>query len=521
MGGLIRGLVDLSEVFQSGQVPISEARETPNQIDRIFMSSLTQIEEPDPRLQDVTSVAAAMSGRQRLVLAILLTASFTLAVDFSILNVALPTIGTDVGFALDHLQWIATSFALCAAGFTLVFGRIADLFGRRRLFLLGIGLLGASSLAGGLAQEPVLLLTARVVQGLATAMVVPAALSLLTTSFSEGPQRAKALGLNGALMAAGFTTGAILGGVLTDLLSWRWAFFINVIVAVAVLAIAPLVIEESVRADRPKVDLAGALTITLGLLALVYGLTTAGETSWSDPLAWGSLVAGLVLFVVFWFVEKRVAQPLVPVWFLTRGTVVWGNVAGLLAFATETSLVFLLTLYLQKVLGYSPLEAGLSFAVLGAGTVVGGLIGPKVIGKLGAKRAIVAGLLVQAGATIPLVFLGSDPAWIIVVLVATFIGGIANLVAIVGFMVTATSGLPDGEQGLATGLATMSQQVGITVGTPIMSALVIARINAIGYEGSDTILSGITTAISVNAALCIFAALAIGVFLRNPKSASA
>ncbi|WP_237545932.1 MFS transporter, partial [Streptomyces sp. SID1046] len=186
-----------------------------------------------------------LDGRLKLVLVVLLVAQFMLAVDFSILNVALPVIGDGLGFSLSNLQWIATSFALCAAGFTLLFGRVADLFGRRRLFLVGLAVLGLSSLAGGLATSPEMLIAARVFQGLATAAVTPAGLSLLTTSFPEGPLRQKALGLNGALMSAGFTTGAILGGVLTDLLSWRWAFFINVPVALAVLFIAPTVIKES------------------------------------------------------------------------------------------------------------------------------------------------------------------------------------------------------------------------------------------------------------------------------------
>ena len=164
----------------------------------------------------------------------------------------MPSIGEDVGFSIEDLQWVATAFALTSAGLTLVFGRISDLFGRRRLFLGGIALLGASSVAGGLADTPAVLIAARVAQGLATAAVAPAALALLTTSFPEGPLRERALGLNGALMAAGFTTGAILGGVLSDLLSWRWAFFINVVVAVAVLAVAPFVLSESRPARRPS-----------------------------------------------------------------------------------------------------------------------------------------------------------------------------------------------------------------------------------------------------------------------------
>jgi EmrB/QacA subfamily drug resistance transporter len=454
-----------------------------------------------------------MSRRERLILAVLLTASFTLAVDFSVLNVALPVIGADVGFSLENLQWIITSFALCAAGFTLFFGRIADLFGRRRLFLAGIVLLGLSSLVGGLATTPGLLLAARVAQGLATAAVTPAALSLLTTSFREGRLRDRALGLNGALMAAGFTSGAILGGVLTDLLSWRWAFFINVFVAVAVIAIAPSVLVESRPQQRPRLDLPGAVTVTAGLLAIVYGLTRAGEKSWTDPLALGGLALGLLLLVAFWVVEQHVASPLVPVAILRRRTVRWGNIAGLLAFATETSLVFLLTLYLQKVLGYSPLAAGLSFAVLGIGTVLGGIIGPKVIGRIGSKRAVVAGFLLQAAATLALVLLGPTPASIVLLLIATFVGGVANLVAIVGFMVTATSGLPDNEQGLATGLATMSQQIGITLGIPVMSAIVAASVHAHGGETSASMLTGVATAIGINAVLCLVASALVGAFL--------
>ncbi|GAA1282059.1 MFS transporter [Planotetraspora silvatica] len=463
---------------------------------------------------DGTSRSLRIGGRERLILAVLLTAGFTLAVDFSILNVALPTIGADVGFSLSGLQWIATAFSLCAAGFTLFFGRIADLFGRRRLFLAGVAVLGIASLIGGLAGTPWVLIVARVAQGLATAAVTPAALSLLTTSFPEGPVRDKVLGLNGALMAAGFTTGAVLGGVLTDLLSWRWAFFINVVVAVAVLALAPVVLAESRPGDRPKVDVPGAVTVSLALLAVVYGLTQAGERSWGSPHAYGALIAGAGLLVAFWAIEKRVPQPLVPMRVLRRRTVGWGNVAGLAAFATETSVVFLLTLYLQKVLGYSPLAAGLSFAVLGVGTVVGGILGPRVIGAVGGKNALVGGLLVQAAATIPLIFLGDRPGWIAVLLAATFAGGIANLVAIVGFMVTATSGLPDDEQGLATGLATMSQQVGITMGIPIMSAVATARIHALGGPTAHTVLSGISTALILNTAVCVVAAVLLAVFLR-------
>ncbi|MGW3037604.1 MFS transporter [Streptomyces sp. NPDC001178] len=465
----------------------------------------------------VGTAPAVLTPRLRLVLVLLLAAQFMLAVDFSILNVALPVIGEGLGFSLAHLQWIGTAFALCAAGFTLLFGRVADLFGRRRLFLGGLVVLGSASLVGGLAQNPEVLIAARVFQGLATAAVTPAGLSLMTTSFPEGPLREKALGLNGALMSAGFTTGAILGGLLTDLLSWRWAFFINVPVALAVLIVAPTVIKESRPDERPKLDVPGAISVTLGLLAIVFGLTQAGEHGWGSASALLSLAAGVLLLIVFWAVERKVSAPLVPLGVLGKRSVAWGNVAGLIAFLTETSLVFLLTLYLQEVLGFSPLAAGLSFGVLGIGTVVGGSVAPKVIGKIGSKQTLITGGILQTVFTAALLGLGATHSSLWLLLVATFAGGVGNMLVIVGFMVTATSGLADHEQGLATGLATMTQQIGITMGTPIMSAIATAAMTG---TGASAVLGGLKTAIAVNAALVVLGALTSVAFLRGARSSA-
>ncbi|MFF2775660.1 MFS transporter [Streptomyces sp. NPDC058052] len=454
----------------------------------------------------VPAPAVRMDGRTRLVLVVLLVAQFMLAVDFSILNVALPVIGEGLGFSLGGLQWIATSFALAAAGFTLLFGRLADLLGRRRVFLAGMAVLGAASLAGGLATTPELLMAARVAQGLATAAVTPAGLSLLTSAFPEGPLRDKALGLNGALMSAGFTTGAVLGGVLTDLLSWRWAFLVNVPVALAVLLVAPAVLKESRPADRPRLDVPGAITVTGGLLALVLGLTGADEHGWTAPGTLVPLAVAAGLLTAFPFVERRSAAPLVPLRVLKRRTVVWGNLAGLAAFATETSLVFLMTLHLQDVLGFSPLAAGLSFGVLGAGTVLGGLLAPRLIGRFSPRAALVAGGVLQAAATLALLGIGDGRNTYGLLLAATFAGGVGNMLAIVGFMVTATSGLPDTEQGMATGIATMTQQVGITLGTPVMSAVVVT---------AATLPGGIARAVAVNAALVLLAVLVPALLLRR------
>ena len=458
---------------------------------------------------------AALTPRLRLVLVLLLATQFMLAVDFAILNVALPVIGGSLGFSLAHLQWIATAFALCAAGFTLFFGRVADLFGRRRLFLGGLVVLGAASVLGGLAQNPETLILARVCQGLATAAVTPAALSLMTVSFPEGPLRRKALGLNGALMSSGFTAGALLGGVLTDLLSWRWAFFVNVPVALAVLLVAPAVIKESRPDERPKLDVPGAVTVTLGLLAVIFGLTQASETGWGSASVLLSLAAGVVLLVVFHAVERKVPAPLVPLAVLRKRSVAWGNVAGLIAFLTECSLVFPLTLYLQEVLGFAPLTAGLSFGVLGLGTVTGGITASKVIGKIGSKRTLIAGGILQTVFTAALLGLGDDRSWMVLMLIAGFAGGVGNMLVIVGFMVTATSGLADHEQGLATGLATMTQQVGITMGTPIMSVVVTS---AVAGTGASAILGGLKAAIAVNAAIVLLGLLTSALFLRSDAS---
>ncbi|WP_156253779.1 MFS transporter [Pseudactinotalea terrae] len=451
------------------------------------------------------------SPAQKIAVAVLLTANFTLAVDFSILNVALPHIGAELGFVTAALQWIVTAFALSAAGFTLFFGRVADLFGRKRLFLIGIVLLGLSSLAGGLATDPTLLIVARTGQGIATAMVTPAALSLMTTMFPEGPARSRALGLNGALMAAGFTAGAVLGGVLTGAVSWRWAFFINVIVALVVLVTAPFVLREPSRGTRPRLDVPGAITITLALVALVLGIEGAGHNGWTHPGTWGPILGSLILGAVFLTIETRVKEPLVAPDLLRQRNIGWGNAAGLLAFATFTSLVFLITLYLQRILGYSAIAAGLVLAVLGIGTVIGGLVAPKVIGRTSARTAVVGGLLVQAAATAPLALVGDSRTWLVPLLILTFVGGIANLVAIVGYVVAATTGVPAERQGLATGLVTLSQQVGIALGTPVMSAIATGML-------VTSLLPGLRVAIGVNAAVALGAAILVATLLRLPKS---
>ncbi|MCA2228749.1 MFS transporter [Nonomuraea aurantiaca] len=450
-----------------------------------------------------TTSPPRLTGRQRLILLILLGAGFMLSADFSILNVALPEVGQGVGLHLAALPWIASAYALPAAGFTLLFGRLADLFGRRRLFLAGMILLAVSSLLGGFASTPETLLAARALQGLSTAMSIPASLSLLTVTFEEGPARDRVLGLNGALLSGGFTIGALLGGTLVSLLSWRSAFFINVPVAVAILALTPFLIRESKVPDRVKLDVPGAITVTGGLLAVVYAIIER-----SIPAA----VVGIVLLAAFWLIELRAAAPLAPLHILKRPTVKWGNYAGLVVFSMETAMIFMMTLYLQKVLAFDPFVTGLIFGGPGLAAVLAGPIAGRLIGRHGYRRVLPAALAVQGLATVPLIFTDSDRVGLAILIPALLVSFFGHVTAIVAYTVTGTSGLPNQEQGLATGLTTMTQNVAITVGIPVLSAIAATQ---------TAELTGIHLALTVNVIITFVSVVLIFVGLRPRTEPSA
>ncbi|MFI6930368.1 MFS transporter [Streptomyces sp. NPDC050287] len=465
----------------------------------------------------------SMTGKQKTILVVLLGAQFMFAVDFSILTVALPKIGSDLGFGLDSLQWVSTAFALTAAGFMLLFGRIGDLVGRKKLFLVGMALLTVSSLIGGLATSSEMMIAARVLQGLATAIVTPSGMALITTSFEEGPLRTKALGLNGALLSLGFAGGAVLGGVLTDLLSWRWDFFINVPVGVALFIAGIMVITESVAEDRPKLDVPGSITVTAGLLAFVYGITSAEREGWNSPQTWGTLLVAAVLLVSFYVIELRAAAPLAPVRVLKANSVKWGNLGGLITFSMESALSFLLTLYLQQVLGLNPFQTGLMFGFLGLGAFLGGTFASRILARTGAKGGLVFGLAVQGVMTGVLFWLGDNKGMgIAAVLVTTFVGGFGHVLAIVSYTVVGTSGIKDSEQGLATGLAAMTQQIGFTLGIPVMSAVAASQYGELenGIASKAGVLDGTTFGILVDGLVVIAGALVIAVLLRTAKSGS-
>ncbi len=457
-----------------------------------------------------------MTSRQATVLVVLLASQFLMAADFSILNVALPRVGVDLGFSAGGLQWIVTSFALCAAGCTLVFGRVGDYLGRRRIFIVGMLILAVASVIGGLAGTPALLLVARTLQGLATAAVTPAALALLTTTFTEPGLRAKALGLNGVMMSSGFSVGAVLGGVLTDALSWRWAFFINIPVAILAVIVVLLVVPESKADNAGRIDLPGAVLITLGLFCGIYGVTQAAENG-ADLVSVAAMVLSAVLLAGFWAVESRTRDALVPVRILRMPDVAFSNMSALFIFGGETALIFFTGLYVQNVLGFTPLMAGLVLLGIGIGQILGGIVGPHIIKKIPPRTLLGLSLMGQGAFMLPILVMPATPSWILAVVATQFVNAVFSMLAMLAFMVIATSAVDSDQQGMATGMATQSQQVGIAIGIPLMSAVFTAVIGAEAAGAAQ--LPGIHTAILVDGLLLTAAGLALLFVLRRTAKA--
>ncbi|MEV0319437.1 MFS transporter [Streptomyces sp. NPDC050658] len=452
-----------------------------------------------------------MTGRQRAVLCLLLSSTFLLAADLPLLNVAIPVIGSGLGFGVGDLHWITTAFALTSAGCTLLFGRIADLYGRRLVFMSGIALLVAASVLGAAAQSPEVLIASRVAQGIATAMATPAALGLLTTSFPEGPLRARAFGINGTMISLGFTVGAVTGGLLTGLLSWRWTFLVNIPVGVAIVALAPVLLKESRLAERTRMDVPGALAVSSGLAALVYGVSRSPDLGWGSPLVLGCVLAGAVLLAVFWRIELRAPAPLASVRTLRAPTVLWGNLGGLALITMQTAVIFLVTLYLQEARGYSALATGVSFSVLGVSAFIGGTLAPRLLGRYGNRRTLTAGLALQFVGPLGVFVVIGAGGGLPLILGALTVSIFGHLIGVVAYMVTATSGLRADEQGPATGLATMTQQVALAVGTPVLSAVANSRIHAADADTpyADAVRSGVRLALGVDALVVLAAAAAV------------
>ncbi|MFI5660459.1 MFS transporter [Streptomyces sp. NPDC051684] len=453
--------------------------------------------------------APRLSGRAKLVLFVLCAAQFMVALDFSVLNVALPVLGPDLGMSTSALQWAVTAFALPSGGFLLLFGRIGDLYGRRRIFLTGLALFGAASLLATFAWDPASFLAGRALQGVGAAAIVPTGMSLLTTTFPEGPQRDRALGISGTLLSLGFTIGMVLGGVLTDTLGWRSTMGLLTVFALIVLALAPGLLRESRTPDQPRLDVPGAVTVTGGLLALIYALSTAAEVGFGRADVLVTLLAGLALLTAFGRIESRSAQPLVSLPMLRRRTIAWGNVGGLITFSMMTTVVFVLTLYLQDVLHLSAFRTGLVFGVQGGLSAVAGAYVPKVVGRFGARRTLVGSLVGQGVLVAALLGIGTGGASVWLATAAVSLASMCHLGAIISYGLTVTSGVPNAEQGLATGLVTSTQQVGMTVGIPLLGVLATT---------STDLLTGVRTVIALDAALVLVAAALVAIGLRTRRA---
>jgi len=440
-----------------------------------------------------------MTARQRLIVVLLLGTNFMLSVDFSILNIALPEVGRAVGLDVADFPWVTSAFALPAAGLSLLFGRLGDIYGRRRMFVAGLALLALASLLGGIATGSTLLLGARALQGIATAMTAPAALALLITAFADNGQRARVLGLNGTLLSGGFTVGALAGGMLVGVLSWRWAFLINVPFALVILALTPFVVPAGRSSEGVRLDVPGAATVTLGLLAVVHGII-----EWFVP----SLIAGAILLALFFWIERRAAAPLVAIEKLARPSVRWGNIAALTIFSMEAGLVFLMTIYLQDVLHVGPLTTGLVFGVPGLASVAAGVVAGRIIARQGARPVLLAALLVQGGLTAPLILLGAESSWVWLLVPALFVGFLGHITAVVAATVIATSDVADADAGLATGLVTTSQRVAVTVGIPLLGAVMVMRAD---------LLAGIHLALLVDVVLTLAVVATIMAGLKRPS----
>lgn len=448
--------------------------------------------------------AERLSRRDRLVLFVLCAAQFMVALDFSVLNVALPVLGGDLGMSRSALQWAVTAFALPSGGFLLLFGRMGDLFGRRRLFLTGLAVFGAASLLATFAWDPASFLAGRALQGLGAAAIVPTGMSLLTTTFPEGPARDRALGVSGTVLSLGFTVGMVAGGVLTDVLGWRSTMGLLSVFALIVLPLAPGLLPESRTPERPRLDVPGAVAVTGGLLALIYALSTAAENGFGGADVVVTLVAGVLLLGAFVRIESRAAAPLVSLPMLRRRTVAWGNVGGLVTFSMMSTVVFALTLYLQETLGLSAFETGLVFGVQGVMSAVAGMYAPRVIGRFGARRTLVGSLAGQGLFVAALLLTGTQGRSVWIAAAAVSLASMCHLGAIISYGLTVTSGVPDEEQGLATGLVTSTQQVGITIGIPLLGVLATT---------SDDLLTGVHTVLTLDAAIVLAAAVLVALGL--------
>jgi len=464
----------------------------------------------------VTDVQEARDKRW-IALILLCSAQFVVVLDASIVNVALPTIGSALDFSEGNLPWVVNAYVLTFGGFLLLGGRLADLLGRRRIFMAGLVLFALASLAGGLASDSGQLIAARAVQGLGAAILSPAALSIVATTFKDGAERNKALGIWGAVAGSGGAAGVLLGGVLTEGLGWEWVLWVNVPIGIAAAAITPALIAETRSEDEVRhFDVAGAVTITLGLSALVFALLDAESAGWGSAQTIGLLIGSAILLAAFVAIERRSRAPLVPFSIFRIRTITGANVVGLLVGASLFSMFFFISLYMQQVLGYSPIHAGLSYLPLAISIILSAGIASQLVTKVGFKPILAAGMALIAIGLIWFSQISVHGSFLADILGPSLFAAVGLGFAFVPVTIAAVSGVADREQGLASGLINTSQQVGGALGLAILAAIANGIIN--GSHDPVKLTEGFQAAFLVGGAFAILGLIATLVLIRSSDS---
>ncbi|HZS25510.1 MAG TPA: MFS transporter [Gaiellaceae bacterium] len=462
-----------------------------------------------------TAATVPKDRRRWYALAVIATAQFMVVLDVAIVNVALPTIKTDLHFSQESLQWVVTAYSILFGGALLLGGRMADLLGRRRLFVVGLALFSLSSLVDGLAWSEWSLVAARTLQGLGAALVSPAALSTLTTMFEEGRDRNFALGVWGAVSGSGGAAGVLLGGALTSSLGWSWVFFINVPVGAVALALAPRLLVES-RADvaHRHFDLPGAASITSGLMLLVYALTRAAQHGWASGESIALLAAAAALIVAFVVVEAGSVAPLLPLRMFRLRTLTGSNAVGLLMGGAVFSQFFLLTLYMQQVMHYSAMQTGVAYVALTLAVIVFANVAQSLALRFGVRRVMPIGPLLEAVSLVLYARLPVEGHYFWDLFPAFLLGGTGMAFAFVPMTIGALGGVRASDAGIASGLITTMQQVGGSIGVAVATtvAATYARHYAAGHGGA---VSGVALTHGFGIAFFVLAGLAIAASLAG------
>jgi EmrB/QacA subfamily drug resistance transporter len=454
-----------------------------------------------------------------LALAVIAIAQLMIILDATVVNVALPTIQKQLDFSPVNLQWVVNGYAVTFGGLLLLGGRAGDLFGRRRILMLSIIVFTAASLLGGLAQNEIWLIAARIAQGAGAAIIAPTSLSLLADTFPEGPRRNRAFGVYGAIAGGGGALGLLLGGVLTSLETWRWVFFINVPVGALVFILIPRAFKQSVKRTG-ELDLPGGLTATAALMSLIYGLSRAGSHSFSDSQAIISLALAGILVIVFIILEARNPQALMPLRIFSNRNRTAAFAVALTIGASIFSVFFFLTLFVQNILGFSPLKAGVGFLPLTAGIVIMAGIMSRIVGKVGPTLPMALGALV-AGAGLALASrLSPESTYLHGVLAPTLIMAFGMGAIFVPLSLTAVSHISPEETGLASALLNVSQQIGGSLGLAILvnvSTSITKSQLAAGASQVAAITQGYSRAFEIAAGIIFVAFLIAIIFIRAPR----